>query len=209
MIVALMARSYNGSIQWLTAGDVGSIPTRAVMTWLTQLLDRLFCWIPRPWFVNPDESGVRITLGKRVKDCPPGWYIEVPLIHQFIKVNVATQGVRFAIQSAITADDVDVAIRGAVLYRISDARKAIFETDDFDESLEAVAGGVIASFVAGKTYEQLRDRDALKAEIRQGLREEARGWGIKLMKVYLPDIGRVKNIRVLGHDGLVPTDINE
>jgi regulator of protease activity HflC (stomatin/prohibitin superfamily) len=176
------------------------------MTWLTQLLDYLFCWVPRLWFVQSDEAGVRITLGNRVSDCPPGWYVEWPLIHTVIKVNTAMQGVRFAIQSVTTADDVDLAIRGAVLYRISNARKAIFETADFDESLEAITGGVIEQYVAKKTYVELSDREALKDEIKKGIREEAAGWGIRLMRVYIPDIGRVRNIRVLSDQtgSLVP-----
>lgn len=177
------------------------------MTWLTQLLDRLFCWIPRLWFVFPDESGVRITLGNRVKDCPSDWYVEWPLIHEVLKVNTAIQGMRFAIQSVTTSDDVDLAIRGAVLYRVTNARKAIFETADFDDALQAVTGGVIEQFVSSKTYTNLSDREALKAEIKKGLTKEAAGWGIKLIRVYIPDIGRVKNIRVLGDTGLlVPVD---
>ncbi len=179
------------------------------MTWLTQLLDYLFCWVPRLWFVQPDESGVRITLGSRVSDCPPGWYWEWPLIHTVLKVNTAMQGVRFAIQSVTTADDVDLAIRGAVLYRISNARKAIFETADFDESLEAITGGVIEQYVAKKTYAELADREALKDEIKKGIREEAAGWGIRLMRVYIPDIGRVRNIRVLSDSTGAVVPVNE
>ena len=177
------------------------------MTWLTQLLDKLFCWIPRLYTVNPDESGVRITLGKHVKPISPGWHLNWPPIHDFTTISVATQGLTLAAQSVTTADDVDLVVRGALLYRITNAEKAIFETDDFDKSLEAVAGGVIEKFVSSKTYEQLRDREALRTEIRRGLREEAAGWGIKLMRVYVPDIGRVRNIRVLSDGaGVVPVD---
>lgn len=179
------------------------------MTWVTQLIELLFCWLPRLYFVNPDESGVRITLGSRVSPISPGFYVNWPLIHEFFKISTATQGVRFAIQSVTTVDNVDIAIRGAILYRVTDATKAIFETDDFDECLEAIAGGVIASFVADKTYEELGDREALKNEIMKGLRGEAGGWGIKLTRVYLPDIGRVRNIRVLSDhvEPLVPVNV--
>lgn len=176
------------------------------MSWILQLIELLFCWVPRLYFVNPDESGVRITLGSRVGLTPPGWYVCWPLIHQFIKVNVATQGLTLAAQSVTTADEVDLAVCGAFLYRITDAKKAIFETDDFDQSLEAVAGGVLEQFVSAHTYEELKDREAIKVEIRKGLREAASGWGIKLIRVYLPDFGRVKNIRVLGSKSIVPTD---
>lgn len=178
------------------------------MNWITQILDKLLCWLPRPYFVNPDESGVRITLGSRVTETPPGAYIDIPLIHSFITVNVATQGLTLAEQSVITADDVDLAIRGAILYRITNARKAIFETDDFDQSLEAVAAGVIEQFVATKTYDELRDRKGLRDEITRGLREAASGWGIKLQRVYISDIGRVKNIRVLGSSLVTPIEEN-
>jgi len=149
------------------------------------------------WIINPDESGVRITLGKHTKECPPGWYWFLPLIHTKFKVNTSTQGVRFAIQSVTTKDDQDVAIRGAVLYRINNAYKALFETNDFDQSLEAVAGGVIEAFVASKTYDELRDRETIRTELAKALRAEAAGWGIRLLRVYVPDIGRVRNIRVL------------
>lgn len=167
------------------------------MTWIVQLLDKIFCWVPRLWFVFPDESGIRITLGNQVKDCPSGWYWEWPLIHEVLKVNTAIQGMRFAIQSVMTKDNVDLAIRGAVLYRVTNAKKAIFETADFDDALEAVTGGVIEQFVSSRTYADLSDREVLKSEIKKGLREEAAGWGIRLMRVYIPDIGRVRNIRVL------------
>jgi regulator of protease activity HflC (stomatin/prohibitin superfamily) len=167
------------------------------MNWLLQLFEYLTCWIPRLYVVLPDEGGVRVTLGRHVRDCFPGWYIYWPLIHTFIKINVATQGVRFDIQSVITKDDVDIAIRGAVLYKISNARKAIFETNDFDQSLAAIAGGVIEEYVANHTYEELKDRQTLRTAVRTGLRKEADGWGIKLLRVYIPDVGRVRNIRIL------------
>lgn len=151
---------------------------------------------------------MRTTLGKHIKDCPPGWYIDWPIIHQFTKVNVAIQGVRFAVQSITTRDGVDISVRGAVLYRITDAHKAIFETDDFDQALEAIAGGVIGSFIANKTYDEIRDHKEIKAEIMKGLRGEATGWGIRLLRVYLPDICRSSSIRVLADQptSLIPVD---
>lgn len=174
------------------------------MNWLLEIVNKLFCWVPRLWFVQPDEAGIKITLGKWVGDCGPGWYINWPVIHIFIKVNVALQGVKFAIQSVVTKDDVDLAIRGAVLYRISNARKAILETDDFDRSLEAIACGVIESFASNKTYSEMKDRENLRVEIMKGLREEATGWGIRLYRVFITDIGHTSNVRILGDSNILP-----
>lgn len=169
------------------------------MNWLLELLDKLFFWLPRFCFVQPDEGGIRLTLGKHIKKCPPGWYIDWPLIHVFHKVSIAIQGVRFAVQSVITNDDIDLAIRGAILYRITDAEKAILVTDDFDDALEALVCGIVEEFAARKTYDEMRDREALKNEIMKGIRDRANEWGIKLIKTYISDIGRVSNIRVLSN----------
>jgi regulator of protease activity HflC (stomatin/prohibitin superfamily) len=167
------------------------------MNWMLDILEKLTCWFPRPYLVQPDEAGVRITLGKYIKDLTPGWYIDIPLIHTFIKVNVALQGVKFEIQSVTTKDDVPLAIRGAVRYHISNARKAIFETDDFDKSLEAVATGAISNVVSTQIYADLQDRQTLQAELTKAVREAAQGWGIKLQNVYLSDFAKAINIRLL------------
>lgn len=169
------------------------------MNWLLELLDKLFFWLPRFLFICPDEGGIRLTFGKHIKKCSPGWYIDWPVIHIFYKVNMAIQGVRFAIQSVITNDDVDLGIRAAILYRITDAEKAILITDNFDEALEALVCGIVEEFAARKTYDEIHDREALKNEIMKGIRDRANEWGIKLIKVYISDIGHVSNIRVLSN----------
>ncbi len=181
------------------------------MNWILELLDKLFFWIPRFYFLGPDEAGVRTTMGNRVEEIGPGWYIDWPVIHNFWKVNTSVQGVKFAVQSVTTKDDVALAIRGILLYRVINARKAIYEVDDFDQSLEAVACGVIEEFTSGKQYEELADREALKAEIIKDIRDIANGWGIKVWKVFIADIGRVTNIRVLSDasNTIIPIESGE
>ena len=51
--------------------------------------------------------------------------------------------------------------------------------------------------MAERTYDEIKDRQALRDEVKKGLRDEASGWGIKLLRFYIPDVGRVNNIRVL------------
>lgn len=181
------------------------------MNWILELLDKLFFWIPRFYFLGPDEAGVRTTMGDRVEEIGPGWYIDWPVIHSFWKVNTSVQGVKFAVQSVTTRDDVALAIRGILLYRVINARKAIYEVDDFDQSLEAVACGVIEEFTSGKQYGELADREALKVEIIKDIRDIANGWGIKVWKVFIADIGKVTNIRVLSdiQNTIIPIESGE
>jgi hypothetical protein len=47
-------------------------------------------------------------------------------------------------------------------------------------------------------FEDINEFDALRDCILTGIREEAAGMGLKIMKVYITDIGTNKNIRMMG-----------
>ncbi len=168
------------------------------MNWLKELIDKLFAWLPRLYYINPDEGGVRITLGKYYKTKGPGWYFYWPIIHQMCVIAVMPQVKDLRGQSLFTKDMENVLISGAVTYRIIDVSKTILAVQDYDKSLMNTALGTITEFVTSKTKEECMNITALKDEIRKGLREEASGWGLKIMKIAITDFGDTKNIRVIG-----------
>jgi regulator of protease activity HflC (stomatin/prohibitin superfamily) len=174
------------------------------MSWLQELIDLLFCWVPRIWLVEPDEGGVRTTLGKHTRLTPPGWYFYWPIIHVCTKVTVTPQVVDLRGQSVLTRTGRDIIISGAIQYRISDAQKAILCVCDFDVSLRALALGIIGDYASKKTIEECNDRTALAKEILDGVREAAAGWGLKIMKVYITDLGATQNIRIVGNTQAAP-----
>ncbi len=167
------------------------------MEWLTNILETLRNVFPKTFTVFPDEAGVRITLGTKVKTLKPGWYIYWPPIQELTKVTITPQAIDLRPQSVYTEDSKDVVISGAILYRISEARKAILEVQDFDRSLQVLALGVIAEFIGKHKSVDLKIAD-LREVILTGVREEAAGFGLKIMKVYITDLGHTKNLRVLG-----------
>ena len=174
------------------------------MEWLTNILTYIRDWLPRKYFINPDEGGVRITLGKYVKTLVPGWYYYWPILQECRGINVAPQVVDLRPQSALTSDLNDLAISGGVKYKISDQRKALLEVQDYDKSIQTVALGIICEFISGHRFEDIvSDLAELRDIILSGIREEATGMGLKIMKVYITDIGRTKNIRMLGGDHVV------
>ena len=95
------------------------------MEWLENILETLRNIFPRTFTIFPDEAGVRITFGTRVKSLGPGWYVFWPPIQHVEKLSVMPQAVDLRPQSVHTSDGVDMVISGAILYRISDAKKAI------------------------------------------------------------------------------------
>lgn len=174
------------------------------MNWLTELINQLFCWVPRIWLVEPDESGVRTTFGKYYRSTPPGCYFYWPVIQVFTVVTVTPQVVDLRGQSVLTKDWKDIIISGTIRYRISDATKAILCVQDFDISLQALALGIIGNYASKRTLIECNDREALAKEILEGVREAAAGWGLKIIKVYISDLGTTQNIRVISNTQSAP-----
>ncbi len=165
------------------------------MEWLKQLLRSIIDLIPRISLVSPDESGVRITLGKRFRPTPPGWYFYWPVIQRVRKITVTPQIVDIRSQSVLTHAGHSFCCGGAVKYRIKDAVAAILKVQDYDQTLQALCLGIISRYFADKDddggYSDLEDY------VLKGVKESARGWGLDILAVYITDIGPTQNIRLL------------
>lgn len=167
------------------------------MQWLQQLFEWITCWIPRICLVNPDEAGVRVTLGSRVRFILPGWYIWLPLIQECTVVTVTPQVVDLRAQSVLTRDGRDMCFGGGIMYRIKDAGRAILKVNDFDKSLQTVALGVISRYISYKEFNDCRDINDIEDTVLKGVKEHARGWGLDIMRVYVTDLGTARNLRIL------------
>jgi len=168
------------------------------MNWLRDFISKLFAWLPRLYYINPDEGGVRITLGKYFKLKGSGWYFYWPVIHQMCVIAVMPMVKDLRGQSLLTKDGKNVLISGAITYKVLDASRAILAVQDYEKSLMNTALGIITEFVVSRTKEECKEILDLKDEVLKGLREEASGWGLKIMKVAITDLGDTKNIRIIG-----------
>lgn len=166
------------------------------MEWLHNLLEKLFSVFPRLCLVETDESGVRVTLGTRATGLLSGWYIYWPLIQSFTTIKIKTQVKDLRPQSVWTLDRKELAISGAVRYSVRDAKKAVLECYDYDDNVVVLALGIIQRHIAQRTLDSL-DVPGLEDEMLRGLREACAGWGLKIEQVYITDIGRTRNLRLL------------
>ena len=168
---------------------------------MTNFLDRIFDtirrFIPAIFLLSPDEAGVRVTLGTRVKVLDPGFYFHWPIIQTILYTTVTTQVKDLRSQSIPSKGGRDLILSGAIKYKIVDIRKAMLEVQDYDRSLEALSLGVLLAVASTMTEDELIDTERLGDEILKKIREEASGWGLKLQRVYITDLGRAKNVRLL------------
>ncbi len=168
------------------------------MQWLINLIDKLTCGIPRIWIVEPDESGIRTTLGRHINPTPAGWYIFWPLIQSVIKITITPQIIDLREQSLTTLDGKKQVISGAVEYDIRDAMKAILHVQDYDKNLPTLCLGKISDYVEAHPASECRSA-LIKAELRKEIREHVNKWGIRILNIFITDNVSAETIRVMLH----------
>jgi len=168
--------------------------------WLTRLLERIFSVIPRILVVKPDELGARCTPkiwnGIKINELVPGWYIWLPLIQRVERVKCKTQIVDLRSQSVWTSDRQEMTISGAIRYRVHSALKTLWEVYDYDQNIQTAALGIIQQYIREHELQDL-DTQRIEAKVLKGVRKASEGWGLRVERVYITDIGRTQNIRIL------------
>ncbi len=150
---------------------------------------------------------MRVTLGKRLEDVGPGWYIHIPLIQEILYVEVVDQVIDVRSQSVTTKDGIGVIISGAIQYKITDARKALLGIQDFDTAMQTLAIGTIGKYVSNKTFDECRNVAAIEIELLKEMRETISGYGIKLQKTFITDFCKARTLRVIGNSQVIPVDV--
>lgn len=173
--------------------------------WLVTLIDKLFCFVPRPIVIAPDEGGYRASPklfgGMMVKALGPGCYLWLPLIQKAEKIEIKIQIKDLRPQSAWTKDGKNITVSGAVRYRITNAVNALLEVFDFDSNIQTVGLAAIHEFVNQHTLQECREQiPELMKIILDKVRKESQGWGLKIENVYMTDTGDVFNLRVLQNE---------
>lgn len=167
------------------------------MEWLRSLLEKVLVFIPRTQKLEPFQAGIRTTWGRRVKDLSPGVYLYWPLIQTIWWANTAPQVVDLKNQSCRTFDGYDIVISGAIQFKVTCVRKYILDVHDSEKSLTTLALGVLCEYFSTKTLDDCKDISVIKKELKKSISEAAGGWGIKIEVVFITDIGKVRNLRLL------------
>jgi len=114
-----------------------------------------------------------------------------------IKITVTPQVIDLRAQSVLTKDSRDMCFGGAIMYRIREAQNAILKVQDYDKSLQTLALGIISRYIGKIKLDEQLDILQIETAILDGIKKDARGWGLEIMRVYLTDLGMTKNIRIL------------
>jgi regulator of protease activity HflC (stomatin/prohibitin superfamily) len=153
--------------------------------------------------VRPVEAGIVEFLGKYSKTASAGFNWIIPRLHKMYRVNITERRVDIDPQSIITKDKLNAEVDGVVYYKVTDAKKSIYQVQDFQLSVPSLAKTTLRAVIGKMTLTEANEnRDLINQEVEKILDREVKKWGITVIRVELqrieppPDVQTAMNMVV-------------
>lgn len=139
--------------------------------------------------INEYERGILFTFGKFSHILSPGWHVVLPVIQFYKKIDIRTKAVDVPDQEAITKDNVSIRINAVIYYKITDAKKAVLEVENYYYAVGQLAQTTMRNTVGSVTLDELlSEREKISNAIWAIIDKETDPWGIKVENVELKDV---------------------
>lgn len=135
-------------------------------------------------------------LGKFHQTLESGFHIIIPFIDQVrVKMSVREQLVDINKQQVITKDNVNISVDGIVFLKITDAKMALYNVDNYKKAISSLAMTTLRGEIGGMNLDDtLSSRDRLNSALAVALGDAADNWGVKIMRVEISEISVPKSI---------------
>ena len=135
------------------------------------------------------ERGVVFMLGRFWRVKGPGLIIIIPVIQQFVRVDLRTIVLDVPSQDVISRDNVSVKVNAVVYFRVLDPEKAIIQVEDYMVATSQLAQTTLRSVLGQHELdEMLAERERLNNDVRQILDQQTDAWGIKVSNVEIKHV---------------------
>lgn len=139
--------------------------------------------------VKEYERGVKFTFGKFDSIMTPGLNLVIPLVHTYQIVDMRVKAVDVPDQEAITKDNIAAGINAVIYYKISDAKKAVLEVQNYYYAVSQLAQTTMRNIVGEVELDELlSNRDGVASKIKEIVDKATDPWGIKVETVELKDV---------------------
>lgn len=139
--------------------------------------------------VKQYERGVVLTLGKFTGVRNPGLRLVIPIIQQMTKVDVRSTPVDVPSQEVITKDNVSIKVDAVVYFRVTDAARAVLETNNYVYATSQFAQAALRDVVGNIELDGvLSQREQISEQIKHIVDTETEKWGIDVENVKIQNI---------------------
>ena len=150
--------------------------------------------------VNQYEKGLVERFNAYEKTVEPGLRIITPFIERMLRVNMREQVIDVPPQEIITEDNVVVTIDAVIYYQVVDARRALYEIEDFELAIVKLAQTTLRNIVGEMSLDVcLTSREKINVELRSVLDQATDKWGTKVNRIELQRIDPPSDIQTAMH----------
>ena len=150
--------------------------------------------------VNQFEKGIIERWNAYEKTVDPGLRFIVPFVQRMFRVNMREQVIDVPPQEIITEDNVVVTIDAVIYYQVVDAKRALYEVEDFELAIVKLAQTTLRNIVGEMSLDIcLTSREKINLELRKVLDEATDKWGTKVNQIELQQIDPPMDIQQAMH----------
>lgn len=150
--------------------------------------------------VNQYERGIIERWNAYEKTVDPGLRYIIPFVQRIFRVNLREQVIDVPPQEIITEDNVVVTIDAVIYYQVVDARRALYEVEDFELAIVKLAQTTLRNIVGEMSLDIcLTSREKINLELRKVLDEATDKWGTKVNRIELQRIDPPADIQQAMH----------
>ena len=174
----------------ITIGIIGFIIALIVLVLLSFSLKK----------VNQYEKGLVERFNAYEKTVEPGLRIITPFVERMYRVNMREQVIDVPPQEIITEDNVVVTIDAVIYYQVVDAKRALYEIEDFELAIVKLAQTTLRNIVGEMSLDVcLTSREKINVELRSVLDQATDKWGTKVNRIELQRIDPPQDIQTAMH----------
>ncbi len=150
--------------------------------------------------VNQYEKGIVEKFNAYEKTVEPGLRLITPFIERMLRVNMREQVIDVPPQEIITEDNVVVTIDAVIYYQVVDAKRALYEIEDFELAIVKLAQTTLRNIVGEMSLDVcLTSREKINVELRSVLDQATDKWGTKVNRIELQRIDPPADIQAAMH----------
>jgi regulator of protease activity HflC (stomatin/prohibitin superfamily) len=136
------------------------------------------------------ERAVMFRFG-RLLDPPrgPGLVFKIPIVDQWVKVDLRTITLNVPPQDVITKDNVPAKVDAVAYFKVVDPKDAIVQVADFMEATSQIAQTTLRAVLGQHVLDELlSEREKINAILQEIIDEATGPWGIKVSIVEVKDV---------------------